>query len=308
MKPIERILFLVMLIFAGIGVLTIFSYSKNKPKEYKKSETAEPPKASTYKVKALDIPSNVFFAGERMPLQRQDVREALDKEMHKVAYWHSEVFLYLKRAHKFFPVIEKILKLYNIPEDFKYLALAESGLENVRSPAGAKGYWQFMKATAKHYNLEVNKEVDERYNLEKATVAACLHLKKLYKRYGSWTMAAAAYNTGEGNIDNEIKRQKQNDYYDLLLNSETARYVYRITAIKLILEKPRKYGFTFFEDDLYQPLEYKTVAVDSSVTDFVQFADYYKISYKILKLYNPWLRDKKLTNTKSKKYLIKLPK
>lgn len=307
MKFIERLLLVMMLFFAGLGILTIFAYSKNKPLYGKDAETPIPPKDQTYTVRALAIPETVSFAGERMPVERFDVREALDKELHKVCYWHSETFLYLKRAKRFFPVIEPILKAHHIPDDFKYLALAESGLENVTSPAGARGYWQFMESTAEHYGLEVNKEVDERYHIEKSTQAACMHLKSLYRRYGNWTMAAAAYNTGEGNLDRESNRQQQKSYYDLLLNSETARYVYRITAIKLIVEQPHKYGFEFFEDDLYRPLKYKTTEIDSSVSDFVAFAETQGISYKMLKIYNPWLRGQSLTNSKKEKYVLKLP-
>ncbi len=311
MKKIEKALFVFMLIFAALGVLTVFTYSKDKDNltenEPITTQNDEVVNSDTYKVKSLDIPNNVFFAGERIPVENIDVREALDKEMHKVCFWHSEVFLYLKRANRYFPIIEVILKLNQIPDDFKYLAIAESGLTNVSSPAGARGYWQFMKETGKEFNLEINKEVDERYNLEKSTIAACLYLNRLYKKYKNWTLVAAAYNTGQGNLDKEIKRQKQDKYYDLLLNSETARYVYRIVAIKLIMQNPRKYGFITTDENLYQPIKFKTLEVDTSVTDFVEFAEKQGVTYKILKTYNPWLRAQKLTNSKQKKYFIKIP-
>lgn len=306
MKLIERILLLVMLTFAAVGIITIFAYSKDKSEKSESIQTI-PPKTSDYRVRALQVPDEVSFAGERMPVENFDVRESLDKELHKVCYWHSETFLYIKRAHRFFPIIEKILKLHGVPNDFKYLALGESGMENVTSPAGAKGYWQFLSGAGKEFGLEINSQVDERYHLEKSTAAACKYMKKLQKKYDSWTLAAAAYNNGQGNIDKQIKRQGQNSYYDLLLNRETARYVYRITAIKIILQNPEKYGFSLKEEDYYKPLPYKTVVLDSTVDDFAVFAEKHGTNYKILKEYNPWLRQNNLQISQGKKYTLKLP-
>lgn len=299
-KIIERGLLLATVIFAVIGVLTVFTNSSETKDEL-------PPKNTTYNVKAIKTPMDVSFAGEQMPMANFDVREALDKELHKVCYWHSETFLYLKRANRYFPVIEKILKENNVPEDFKYLAIAESGLENVTSPAGAKGFWQFMKPTAKEYKLEVNSEVDERYHLEKSTKAACQYLKRAYRKFGSWTMAAAAYNTGEGNLERQVHKQGQTGYHDLLLNSETGRYVYRTVAIKLVLENPSYYRFNIETDDLYKPYDCKTVVLDSTVIDFEEYAGMNNTNYKVLKILNPWLRNNSLTNSKKKSYKIKLP-
>ena len=305
MKFIEGFLLFLTIALAVVGVFTIFTYSAGTKTTNKSNNI--PPKNNTYSVKAIKSPSSASFAGEYLPLENFDVRESLDKEIHKVCFWHSETFLYIKRANRFFPVIEQILRKNNVPDDFKYLALAESGLENVTSPAGAKGYWQILKGTGKKYNLEINSEVDERYHIEKSTQAACNYLKRVHRKYGNWTMAAAAYNLGEGNLDKQIAKQHQTSYYDLLLNSETARYVYRTTAIKLILEDPEYYGFYIDSEDLYKPFEYNIVILDSTVTNFAVYAEKNKINYKTLKILNPWLRDNKLTNS-GKKYEIKIPK
>jgi hypothetical protein len=212
-----------------------------------------------------------------------------------------------KRASRWFPVIEPILAEEGVPDDFKYLSVAESGLSNVVSPAKAVGYWQFLQGTAQQYGLEVREGVDERYNIELSTRAACKFLKQGKEKYGSWTMAAAAYNYGQGNLDGQIKRQKEDNYYDLLLNEETARYVFRVSAYKEILSNPGKYGFHFRPGDLYAPYKTITVEVDSTINDIPAFARKNGINYKNLKILNPWLRDNLLSNTKGKVYSIKLP-
>jgi hypothetical protein len=260
-----------------------------------------------YRVYSLVIPDELSFAGEEVPLQLTDVHEKLDREMHVNTYWQSNTLLYLKRSNKWFPVIEPILKENNIPDDFKYLALIESGLTQVVSPAGAAGFWQFMKATGKEYGLEVNSEVDERYHIEKATVAACKYLQEAYDKYGSWTLAAAAYNMGMNGLDNQLERQQVDNYYDLLLNEETARYVFRILAAKEILNQPATYGFTFRNKDLWEPIATTTVTVDSSVSDWADFAGEQGINYKVLKNLNPWLRQSYLKNTAGTAYQIKIP-
>ncbi|MCF6366297.1 MAG: lytic transglycosylase domain-containing protein [Bacteroidales bacterium] len=290
--------------FAIIGVVTVFIFAKNYytlDKKYKELRD------STYSVYALPLPDSITFAGEYVPVENFDVREALDKELHKITYWHSETFLYLKRAHRFFPVIEKILAENGIHDDFKYLAVAESGLTDVVSPAGAAGFWQFLKATGKSYGLEINKEVDERYNLEKSTVAACKFLKDIHRKYKDWAMTAAAYNTGPGNLNKQTIRQNNNNYYDLLLNSETSRYVYRIIAFKLIMSNPQDYGFKFRKKDLYPQIPTYKVKLDSAVTDFAAYAKHFGTNYKMLKIFNPWLRDNFLTNKYKKTYTIILP-
>ena len=213
-----------------------------------------------------------------------------------------------KRAKKYFPIIEQILKENNIPDDFKYLALIESGLENVTSPAGAKGFWQILKSTGREYGLEVNDGIDERYHLEKSTHAACKFLNSAYQKFGSWTLAAASYNMGKSGIQRQLNRQKQNDYYDLILNQETSRYVFRILAIKEILENPRKYGFNLIKSDYYQAIECKEVRVDTTVSNLADFAQLHGINYKVLKLHNPWLRQAYLPNKSRREYFIKIPK
>lgn len=253
------------------------------------------------------IPEQLTFAGEAVPVERLDVRESLDRELLVNMYWHSQTFLLLKRANRFFPVIEPILKSKSIPDDFKYLALIESGFANVVSPAGAAGFWQFLKTTGSKYGLVIDEEVDERYNLEKATEAACSYLSNSNKLFKGWTLAAAAYNMGDGGVSGQVKSQKVSNYYDLHLNHETARYVYRILAIKLIFENPESYGFRYDKADLYPPVKTNILSVDSAITDLAQFALNNGINYKILKEYNPWLRKTSLENKKKNVYLIKIP-
>ena len=261
----------------------------------------------SYKIFSLNIPDGLNFAGERIPLEIEDVRESLDRELLVNTYWQSQSLLFHKRANRWFPIIEPILKEHGVPDDFKYLAVIESGLDNVVSPAGATGYWQIMKETGREFGLEINNEVDERYNVEKATVAACKYLKKAHEKYGSWTMAAASYNVGVRGLERQVDRQKADNYYDLLLNTETGRYLYRTIAIKEILSKPAQYGFHFRPKDLYQPYETYDITVNTAVNDFADFAFEQGVNYKILKILNPWLRDTYITNPEKKEYVIKLP-
>tara|TARA_R110002073_G_scaffold8207_1_gene45629 strand:+ start:74843 stop:75745 length:903 start_codon:yes stop_codon:yes gene_type:complete len=263
--------------------------------------------AETYNIKALKIPEGLTFAGEKVPTERFDIRERMDRELLVNTYWQSNGLLLIKRAHKYFPIIEPLLKKYGIPDDFKYLAVAESGLQNNSSPAGASGFWHFLKSSAKEYGLEVNRNVDERYNLELATKVAAEYLKKSKKRFGTWTLAMAAYNAGNARISRSLKTQQVNDYYDLLLNSETSRYVFRIVALKEILSKPKQYGFEFEDEDLYNLPESYTVKVDTVITNIASFAKKFGTNYKELKLYNPWLRENKLNNKSRKLYKIQIP-
>ncbi|GHC52877.1 lytic transglycosylase domain-containing protein [Ulvibacter litoralis] len=262
---------------------------------------------NNYNVYALPLPEYMEFAGERVPLDNPDIRERMDRELLVNTYWQSNMFLIIKRANKFFPKIEPLLAQYGLPDDFKYLAVAESGLDNVRSNAGASGFWQFMKGTGKEYGLEINDYVDERYNLELATKVAAEYLIKSKERFGSWTTAAAAYNAGNAGVNKQFQRQGVDDYYDLLLNDETSRYVFRILAFKEILSNPQKYGFNFREKDLYTPVPTFKVLVDKPVEDFAKFAKDYGINYKILKIHNPWLRDTFLNNASGKEYYIEIP-
>lgn len=261
----------------------------------------------TYNIKALKLPKGLNFAGEKMPIERADVRERMDRELLVNTYWQSNGLLLMKRANKYFPIIEPLLEKYDLPDDFKYLAVAESGLTNARSSAGASGFWQFLKGSAREYGLEVNKNVDERYNLELATKIAAEYLKKSKDKFGSWTLAAAAYNAGNAKISRRLKTQQVNDYYDVLLNAETSRYVFRIVALKEIMSNPKKYGFEFDKDDLYILPQTKTVKVDTAITNIASFAKNFNTNYKELKLHNPWLRENHLNNKSRKLYHIKIP-
>jgi len=256
----------------------------------------------------VPIPKVLSFADERVPLEYCDVRESLDRELQVNSYWHSQTVLLLKRAHRFFPIIEPILKEYNIPNDFIYLAVAESALTQAVSPSKAVGFWQILEGTAKELDLEVNAEVDERYHIEKSTRAACVFLQKSFNRYGNWTLAAASYNFGRTGIVRQMDRQVSTNYYDMVLGEETGRYIFRILALKLIFANPEQYGFFLEPQEFYPPLEFFEVQVDTAVTDFANFASEFNTNYKLLKLYNPWLRENYLTNKKNKRYSIKIPK
>ncbi|TDR18584.1 transglycosylase SLT domain-containing protein [Flavobacterium cheniae] len=247
------------------------------------------------------------FAGEEVPTFMADVQERLDKEMITNMNYHTNTTLVIKRANKVFPIIEPILKKYGVPDDFKYLAVIESSLVNAVSPAGARGVWQFMPATAKEKGMEVSDEVDERYHLEKSTEAACKYLLVAKEKFGSWTLAAASYNGGMNGISKKMEEQQVADYYDLLLTEETSRYVFRILALKEIMSKSEKYGFNIPNEALYYNIPTKKIVIDSSITDLAKFAKTQGVNYKILKIHNPWLRDKKLTITTGKKYEIEIP-
>ena len=263
--------------------------------------------AQEYKISAIDIPEDLNFAGEAVPQEDPEIMERVDREFLVNTYWQSNALLLMKRSHKYFPIIEPILAKNNIPDDFKYLAVAESGLQNIVSPAGATGFWQIMKHTGKEYGLEVNSNVDERYHLEKSTEVACRYLKKYKEKYGSWTLAAAAYNAGPGSISKFMNIQQVDDYYDLLLGEETGRYVFRIMAIKEILSNPDKYGFVIEQEDLYTAVPTFNVEIDEPVENFAEFAEKYGINYKILKRHNPWLREPHLNNASRKNYTIQIP-
>lgn len=250
------------------------------------------------------LPEKLDFCGEEVPLQDFDVRESLEKELLKTMYWHSETFLYLKRANRYFPMLRKILRENGIPEDFLYLCVTESGMDHVVSPSNAVGFWQILETTGKENGLEITPEVDERYNIEKSTEVACKYFKQAFAKFGSWTSVAASYNCGQAGMQRLIRTQGENSYYDLKHNRETGRYVYRILAFKLLLTKPEDYGFCFREKDLYPPLDTKTIEVDSSISNLYDFAKQVTVNYKMLKYLNPWLRDTKLTNPDHKVYQI----
>lgn len=247
------------------------------------------------------------FAGEKVPIQIADVSERFDRELIINEFYHSNTNLVIRRANRVFPIIEPILKKHNVPDDFKYLAVIESSLTNVVSPAGARGVWQFMPTTAKEYGMEVNESVDERYDLVKSTEAACKYLIDAKAKLGTWTLAAASFNGGIAGIQKQIEFQKVTSYYDLLLNEETSRYVFRILALKEIMLNPEMFGFKIEKEKLYEIIPTRKIEVDSSIVNLADFALVQGINYKVLKIHNPWLRDRKLVNTSKKVYVIEIP-
>jgi len=300
--------------FSAVGFITvciIIFTSFSSLKDSENNTIASPVDANGINlpqiVKPIPSLANPSFAGEPMPLN-MDTRERLDRELSVNSYWQSATLLNIKNANKYFPIIEPILAEMGVPDDFKYLAVAESSLRNVQSAAKAKGFWQFRKLAAKELGLEVNDEVDERYHAEKATRAAAGYLKKLHKRFGSWANAAAAYNVGPTNFAKTLKQQGENSFYDVNVNDETGRYLFRLIAIKEIMKNPQNFGFYLDPQDLYERIDnVYYVEVDKSVPDWGAFAEHNGVSYRMLKYYNPWLRSGKLTVIK-KKYMIKLPR
>ncbi len=275
--------------------------------DYNNEEVNEDKVTKDYNIYALPMPENLNFAGERVPIENPDIYERMDRELLVNTYWQSNALLLIKRANKYFPIIEPILKEYGVPDDFKYVAVIESSLTQAVSPAKATGFWQLMEGTGRDYKLEVNSNVDERYHIEKSTRAAAEYLLRSKKQFGTWTMAAAAYNAGNLGVSRQVDRQGVNGYYDLLLNEETGRYVFRILALKEIMSNPKKYGFNYTDEHLYQPIPTYTVKVDSPVKDFTEFAKTHGINYKILKIHNPWLREAHLNNASKKVYEIEIP-
>ena len=301
MKNKNQILLVILLV---IGSLLFVSTSFLQPKTPFKSYGLGDPS----KVYALDIEPQYALAGETVFLDDPDLHERMDKELLVNTYWQSNMMLMIKRSNKYFPMIERILEEEGVPDDFKYLAVIESGLENVNSPAGAKGFWQIMKTTGREMGLEVNSNVDERYHIENATRVACTYLKKAKKKLGSWTLAAASYNRGISGINHLLEKQQVETYYDLLLNRETKRYVFRILAMKEILSNPAQYGFVFEEQDLYTEVPVYTVEVDTAISNIAIFAKTMGVNYKQIKIHNPWLLQNHLNNKSRKLYHIKLPK
>lgn len=297
----QKKLFFIIIVLLLINLVLFFSFT------LKKDNTLDN-FYEHYGIYPVKIPEKINFAGEDVPIHNFDVKESLDRELLINTYWQSQTLLLIKKSNRYFPLIEPILKEAGIPDDFKYLAVAESGLSNVTSPSGAKGFWQFLEGTANDFDLEVNSEVDERYHLEKATKAACEYLKKSYAKYKSWATAAASYNMGRRNVSKQIDRQKTKNYYDLVLGAETGRYLYRVIALKLILENPEKYGFYIQKNQKYSSIPYTLVRVDTAISQLADFAYEMGINYKVLKLLNPWLRDNKLTNKTNKTYEIKIAK
>lgn len=262
---------------------------------------------ANYHIYAPVLPENLEFAGEKVPMNIYYVRESMDRELMVNMYWHSNILLYMKRAGRFFPVIEPILKRNGVPDDFKYLCVIESGLQNVTSSAKAQGYWQFIRSTGEKYGLTVNDDIDMRNSIEASTEAACRYLKDLKQRFGSWTSAAAAYNCGENGLSRRFSLESVNNYYDVRLNPETARYVYRILAVKQIMQHPQDYGIYIRECDLYPPIPTQNATLSGQNIDLYEFARQHKCSYKMLRELNPWLINEKLRNKENKTFTVKLP-
>jgi len=263
---------------------------------------------SQYKVFTFDLPQNLLFAGEPVPMDQADIRERLDREIHTNIYWNTNTVFLLKRANRWLPQIEAILLANDIPSDFKYLPVIESGLMNARSPKSAIGFWQILSSTGRELGLEINREVDERYDPIKSTVAACMYLRKAYQKFGNWTSVAASYNMGIRGFSKRLNEQKVTSYYDLLLNTETSRYIFRVLAIKELMEHPYKYGYVIPKKHLYQQEETRKVTISKNIDNLVDFSLDYDINYKLLKLYNPWLRKNSLTLKKAAKvYTVLIP-
>ncbi|MCQ2299544.1 MAG: transglycosylase SLT domain-containing protein [Bacteroidales bacterium] len=296
------IIAIILSALAIAGQIFIFATQKENPDDvWAKAQQAD------YKVYVPLIPDSLTLAGEKVPLDLYYVRESLDRELVSIMFGHSNTILYMKRAGRYFPVIEPILKKNGVPEDFKYLCVIESGLTNATSPAKAQGFWQFMKGTASEFGLEVNDDIDMRNNLEAATEAACRYLKGAHSRLGSWSAAAASYNCGENGFSSRREKQMVTSYYDTRLNSETSRYVFRILAMKLIMQNPQNYGFMLRKCDLYAPIPTKEVELRGQNVDLYRFAKQNGTNYKVLRDLNPWLVNDKVTNKSNKSYTVKIP-
>lgn len=303
LKPIVFFILGVVLTASVIGILAFRGSSGDEGGvEVKRNSKLQ------YKWYVPDIPAQIDFAGEKVPLDDWEVKESLEREVLVNCYRHSSTMHILRLTTRYFPIIEARLKANGVPDDFKYLCVAESGLENVTSPAGAKGFWQFLNSSGKRYGLEIYSEVDERYHLEKATDAACKYLKDAYAKFGSWTAAAASYNCGQAGFERRADYQNQDSYYDVMLPGETMRYIYRILAFKYIISHPEEAGFHILPQDQYKPILTKTIIVNKTIDDLSAFAQYNGTNYKMLKVHNPWLTDHKLTISEGNSYEIKLPR
>ena len=292
--------------FFSLTLTILLVISCNKKTELDKNKKNED--FTNYKIHSIPIPDSLTFSGETVDLNENDLIQRFDKEILVNTYWQSNTLQLIKRSRKFFKIIEPILKKEGVPDDFKYLAVIESGLENLRSPKGAKGIWQIMRGTGRELGLEINNNVDERYNLELSTIAACRYIKKAKNKFGTWTLAAAAYNRGMSGVNRALKKQNVKSYYDLLLGNETRRYVFRIHAIKLILNNPNNYGFFVKDSEYYKDDGFEVMNVDYPIKNLSEFANKNGINYKTLKIFNPWLIQNHLNNRSKKKYKIKIPK
>ena len=301
MKYILSTLGILGVLTLSLSLLSLDTIDNASPTQIKTKSTL---------VKGINPNKDYFFSGEKVPVHNLDVRERLERELLSNSYANATIILNLKHANRYFPTIERILAENNIPEDFKYLAVAESNFRQGTSSAGAKGFWQFMPATAKGYGLEVNSNIDERMNLEKATYAACRLLQDYKNKFGTWTLAAAAYNIGEGKLQDELRSQMVDSYYDLNLYQETLRYIFRVMAFKEIMSHPEDYGYNLNSEDMYLPLNdiLDQKQVNNSIPNLVEFAKENGTTLRQLRVYNPWLLGNSLENSSGKVYVIKYPK
>jgi hypothetical protein len=293
---------IVLSVLAIVGEILICASSREDSEEVLQRAIS-----NNYRIYSPILPDTMSFAGEKVPLSTYYVHEGLDLEVITNMYRHSSTMLYFKRANRYFPIIEPILKKNGIPTDFKYLCVIESGLTNATSPAKAQGFWQFIPSTGANYGLTVNDEIDMRNNLTASTEAACKYIRSLYNKFHSWTAAAAAYNCGENGLARRISKQSTDNYYDLWLNSETSRYVYRILAMKLIMQNPQKYGFHLRQCDLYPPIPTRAATLSGQNVDLYEFARSNGTSYKMLRMLNPWIQTDVLKNKSNQKYMVQLP-
>jgi len=292
-----------VIFLGGMGALLAF----NEISPDKDLVSVKPDGRLQYKWYPPALPAKMNFGGEKVPLDRWEVRERLDRDILMNYYMHGSLLYILKLSTRYFPIIEERLAANHVPDDFKYLCVAESSLQHLRSSAGAQSFWQFLKSTAKEYDLEVNDEVDERFHVEKATDAACEYLKKAHDRFGSWTAAAASYNCGMGGFSRRADEQGSGNYYDLLLPEETNRYIFRILALKYLISGATQMGYIVKGADAYQPVKTRKITVTESIPNLITFAKDNGTSYKLLKLVNPWLRSNSLTISKGNSYVIDIP-
>jgi len=295
-----------IILMACLLVMTAVMAQAQLKREYGKTTSSSPVFGVTA---SPDIPMTVNFAGETVSFDRLDMAERLDRELTGIIYGQTTTELCFKRANRYFPALAKILKEQGIPLDFLYLAVTESSMDyNAYSSAKAAGMWQLLAGTARDFGLEVGDEVDERYDPEKSTVAACKYLKAAYKKYGHWPTVAASYNAGMQKLSGELSKQKVDNSFDLYLVQETSRYVFRIIAYKLVMESPKRYGYRFSRKNLWQPVAYTTVDVTGSVASWIDWAKSKGITYAQLREANPWIRSTKLTNAGGKTYKVRIPK
>ncbi len=294
--------------FLSFVLLTICSTAFGQVSGLEMKADVENPAGVNQVVKIPQIPRTLNFANEPVPLKYMDVKESLQREMMVITYWHASLAYILQLNNRYEAVIRKVIMEESLPADFYYLCIAESGLQPVVSPAGACGYWQFLETTAKEYGLVVDDEVDERYNIEKSTRAAATYFKKAYAEFGTWTMAAASFNIGLSNVRNRMELQSQKNYYDTHFPEETSRYLFRALAFKTIMSNPQAYGFIIDKEQLYPPLEYKEVKVDGPVVSWPEFAAKHKTNFKLLKIYNQWIRSHSMVNKARRTFIVKIPK